>query len=74
MPANVKAVPGSPRVTVAPTVLICPLRVIALGAVAVKPPVKFRTSVELLPSTSVPVLRKLVSPATVFVVPVNETP
>ena len=73
VPANVKPVLLSPKVTVLPAVLICPLRVIALGAVATTPPVKFRISPTSLPSASVPVLRKVVLLATVFVVPVIET-
>ncbi len=44
-----------------PLVLICPAALIALGAVAVKPPAKVKMSDALLPKVSVPVLLKTVA-------------
>ena len=44
-----------------PLVLICPAALMALGAVAVKPPAKLNVSVALLPNVSVPVLLNTVA-------------
>ncbi len=48
---------ASPKLmTPTPVVLICPAALIALGAVAVKPPAKVNESAALLPKVRVPVL------------------
>ena len=44
-----------------PVVLICPAALIALGAVAVKPPAKVNESAALLPKVRVPVLLNAVA-------------
>ncbi len=44
-----------------PLVLICPAALMALGAVAVKPPAKLNVSVALLPNVRVPVLLNTVA-------------
>ncbi len=53
---------ASPRLMMpTPLVLICPAALMALGAVAVKPPAKVKLSDALLPKVSVPVLLNTVA-------------
>ena len=52
----------SPRLMMpTPVVLICPATLMALGAVAVKPPAKVKLSVALLPKVKLPVLLNTVA-------------
>ena len=73
VPPIVTAVLLSPRViTPVPAAVTVPFRVIALGAVAVTPPVKLMVSLPL-PRAKVPVLANVVAPAIVLVVPLMAT-
>ncbi len=73
VPPIVTAVLLSPRVmTPVPAAVTVPFTVIALGAVAVTPPVKLMVS-EPLPNAKVPVFAKVVAPAMVLVVPLIAT-
>ena len=72
-PPIVTAVLLSPKViTPVPAAVTVPFTVIALGAVATTPPVKFIVS-EPLPKVTVPVLPKVVIPAIVLLLPLMAT-
>ena len=69
----VSAVLLSPKVmTPVPAALTVPLTVMALGAVAVTPPVKAVVSLPL-PKVTVPVLAKVVAPAMLLLEPLSAT-
>jgi hypothetical protein len=72
--ARVNAVLLSPTVsTPAPLVLMWPAALMALGAVAVKPPAKLSASVEALPKVKLPVFKNVVLPVMLVLLPNSST-
>jgi ribosomal protein L10 len=69
---NVIGVFESPMMVV-PLLVMDPAKLIELGAVAVKPPLKVMLPLEALPRVRVPVLRNWVEAVTVLPVPVIDT-
>ena len=68
--AKVNAVVLSPKVsTPTPLVLMWPAALMALGAVAVKPPAKLSASAAALPKVKLPVFKNVVLPVMLVLVP-----
>ena len=68
-PLRVIAVLLSPRCSVVLVVAIVPAALMAVGAVAITPPVKVNVSVLALPRTRLPVFRNVVALVTLVVPP-----
>ena len=70
-PVRVRAVLASPRLIAVLLVAMVPAALMAAGAVATRPPVKVKLSVAELPSTRLPVCKKVVALVTLVVPPNN---